>query len=492
VGGVGGDVRAEGIQVIINSNSMNIPLADESVHCCITSVPYWGLRDYGLAPTLWGGSLDCNHGWVESIKRGHDGGKNSPKTQTKGQVNFQTTPDSTHAFCHKCGAWRGCYGLEPTVELYVEHTVEIFREVWRVMRPDATLWLNIGDCYASSPNGMSAAKTKANGKDDRTFRDKPFSTVTRKQVPDSKNPKANIPTSGANRQPQIGLKPKDLVGMPWRVALALQADGWYLRSDVIWAKPNPMPESVTDRPMKAHEYIFLLTKSGDYYFDQEAVREKYESNSFERTNNPDDTYGMGQGGTLDCHDRSVGAQNPNGRNLRSVWTLATQPYSGAHFATFPEALPERCILAGTSARGCCPSCGAGWVREVEKLREHGLSEIGFPKTDSIEDNHNGHKRLHRRLKAARDSGESHDNALGGRMTLGWCPACNCPAAAPIPARVLDPFCGSGTTIQVARLHGRLGIGLDLSMTYLRDQALPRAEKSQTADSLRTLPLFGGR
>jgi hypothetical protein len=163
-----------------------------------------------------------------------------------------------------------------------------------------------------------------------------------------------------------GLKPKDLCGIPWRVAFALQADGWWLRSDIIWSKPNPMPESVTDRPTKAHEYLFLLTKSARYYYDADAVREGFESSDHSpRTSgiNPDN---------LGRNDRGTGRAffgNPSGRNRRTVWHIATAPYSGAHFATYPPALVEPCIKAGTSERGVCPECGAPWERVVEKTKE---------------------------------------------------------------------------------------------------------------------------
>lgn len=278
-------------------------LPEKSVHCCVTSPPYWGLRDYGVSGQL---------------------------------------------------------GLEPTPGKHVEVMVSIFHEVWRVLREDGTLWVNYGDCYASSVNGRSASDTKELGRDDRAFRDKPFSTVV------------------------DGLKPKNLIGMPWRIAFALQNDGWYLRSDIIWSKPNPMPESITDRPTKAHEYMFLLSKSERYYYDHEAIKEP------SAYNGPNNGVGFGHGTDKEIRDRdrirgsagvinrplnsgrrsgnkerkhgeNIGAINQhlgrsvpwegNTRNKRTVWTVPTVAFPEAHFATFPPKLIEPCILAG------CPEGG---------------------------------------------------------------------------------------------------------------------------------------
>jgi DNA modification methylase len=258
-----------------------------SVHCCVTSPPYWGLRDYGV----------------------------------DGQI-----------------------GLEETPEEYVEKMVEVFREVKRVLRDDGTLWLNLGDSY----NGQSPNRTGDNGySDGRSNRDKRFSV------------------GGV-----AGLKPKDLVGIPWRVAFALQADGWYLRSDIIWHKPNPMPEGVTDRPTKAHEYIFLLSKKERYYYDAEAIREEcrtgvtltgydYEQQKAKTAGwtGPDRTGRMARKPGSGAN----GFNNPAGRNKRSVWTVATKPYAEAHFATFPPKLIQPCIKAGCPKGGMVldPFGGAG-------------------------------------------------------------------------------------------------------------------------------------
>ncbi len=236
-------------------------LASNSVQCVVTSPPYWGLRDYGVASQL---------------------------------------------------------GLEPTPEEYVANLVQVFSEVRRVLRDDGTLWLNIGDSYG-----------KGGGK----------------QVVQTKNASHGL---DGMRQATPGFASKQLIGIPWRVALALQAGGWYLRSDIIWHKPNVMPESVTDRPTKAHEYLFLLSKSDKYYYDAEAVKEPITTapKTGRYTNRGKEAYQVASGfnGQPQLFSRKA---DPSGRNRRTVWSINTQPLKDAHFAVFPEALVEPCILAGS-------------------------------------------------------------------------------------------------------------------------------------------------
>jgi DNA modification methylase len=239
-------------------------------------------------------------------------------------------------------------GLEPSPQEYVRQMVEVFREVRRVLRNDGTVWLNLGDSYAAARGGThQPAETLAGGKGGVTQQG---GRVNRSRH-DGYNPSRN---AGA-----IGLKHKDLIGIPWRVALALQDDGWWLRSDIIWAKPNPMPESVTDRPTKAHEYIFLLTKSARYYYDADAVRVPLVTPPHapgNKTNNGRLTSSMGH---VESPDRVWGSEA--GANLRTVWTVPTHAYSEAHFATFPPKLIEPCVLAGTKEGDLIldPFTGAG-------------------------------------------------------------------------------------------------------------------------------------
>jgi len=270
---------------MVRGNALSLPVAVGTVQTCVTSPPYWGLRDYGVS----------------------------------GQLGLESTPDA-----------------------YVASMVAVFREVWRVLREDGTLWLNLGDSYASQ-GGPEPAQTKW-------------------QVQG-----ASDGQNGGRSRTAGSLKPKDLVGIPWRVAFALQADGWYLRSDIIWAKPNPMPESVTDRPTKSHEYVFLLTKAARYYWDADAVAERGASVREFR----EDTRGDGAD-SMERGRASRQALGPSGfgatgtRNLRSVWSIATQPYPEAHFATMPEKLVEPCIKAGSRPGDLVldPFAGSGTVGKV--------------------------------------------------------------------------------------------------------------------------------
>ena len=319
-------------------------------------------------------------------------------------------------------------GLEPTFDEHLENLVAVFREVWRVLRDDGTLWLNYGDAYANDGKwGGSTGGKHAKGLHGQT---------------------------GIGRQKVTsGLKPKDLMMMPARVAMALQADGWWLRSEIVWHKPNPMPESVTDRPTSAHEKVFLLAKAARYFYDANAVRQPLANGSAERY-----AYDMQEpaiqnrqpGRERERESRPTEA--PSGANLRNVWTIPTAPYSEAHFATFPPALVEPCIKAGTSERGVCAACGAPWARVVEKELEP------TQKTKNAGD------------KDAQERGNnwSRDGYLPGRWhveTTGWRPTCDCNAAEPVPAVVLDCFGGAGTVGLVADRLQRDAILVEISPDY---------------------------
>ena len=318
-------------------------------------------------------------------------------------------------------------GLEPTPEEYCANMVAVFREIRRVLRDDGTVWLNLGDSYSSG-----SRTTTTND----SFRGDTLVNTTRTPVVE-------------------GVKPKDLIGIPWRVAFALQASGWYLRSDIIWSKPNPMPESVQDRPTKAHEYIFLLSKSQNYYYDADAIRESLAPTSIGRLQQNIE----GQTGTT----RTNGGMKSNGnfkavgnielgRNKRSVWEITTQPYREAHFATYPEKLVEPCILAGTSEKGVCAECGKPWVRDTEI--------VGIPERDT-RDNRIGV--IPGRDHASRMNSKAMEKVE--KQFKGWKPVCSCNADT-VPATVLDPFVGSGTTLAVAQRLGRKGVGTDINDEYL--------------------------
>jgi DNA modification methylase len=301
-------------------------LPSGSVHCCITSPPYWGLRDYGTA-TWEEGEEGCDHRHDTAHQ------KQGATSARAGRSNIEEQRNENFRdLCGRCGARRidSQIGLEPTPELHIEALLEVFHEVWRVLRKDGTLWVNYGDCYTSGDrNGHGTRQGQKQGTNRA-----------------SANGHDNV------RPPQpAGLKPKDLVGMPWRLAFALQAEGWWLRSDIIWSKPNPMPSSVTDRPTTSHEYLFLLAKSERYFMDMEAIREPainagrvVSYNGTQKNTNHENRCYPG------AKPRDILVAS--GRNRRTVWTIATQATPEAHFATFPEALVEPCILAGCPQEVC--------------------------------------------------------------------------------------------------------------------------------------------
>jgi DNA modification methylase len=419
-------------------------LPDNSIHMICTSPPYWNLRDYGTA--LWvGGSEECNH--VANPKATKTFG--NPEFNENRPSREQTKTNGYYKdICPKCSATRidQQLGLEKTPEEYIEKMVLIFRELRRALREDGTLWLNLGDGYAQG-NGKKYDKAESL-EDAERAKDKGYST------------QAYAGYKGWQRASGTavsGLKPKDLIGMPWRIALALQADGWYLRSDIIWAKKNCMPESVNDRPTKSHEYVFLLTKSARYFYDAEAIREATGNEmSWEEYNKRTAPGATWQSGGLTryagTNKHDGGQSHPNGRNRRTVWTIATEAYPEAHFATYPEALVEPCILAGTSSMGVCPECGKQWERVVSK--EY-LSKAQYtPKNENL------------RYENGRGRNVTRMGDGVNTQTLSWQPTCK-HTEQPIPAIILDPFLGSGTTASVAKRLGRNWLGFELNPTYIK-------------------------
>lgn len=358
-------------------------LPDQSVHCCVTSPPYWGLRDYGV----------------------------------DGQI-----------------------GLEATPEKFVEQLVDGFREVWRVLRDDGTLWLNLGDSYCNTDKWGGGGKN-----------------VGKQVVSDD----GSVPSWEAVRRKKNhidGIKPKDLIGVPWMVAFAMRASGWYLRSDIIWRKPSAMPESVTDRPGKSHEYLFLLTKNQKYFYDAEAVKVPSVKGA------AGSRFDKGKTGKTQGSKVQSGYRDTDTRNLRSVWSLSSESYKGAHFATFPTKLVTPCIKAGTSEKGCCPDCLAPWRRIVKKTRKStrpgkdtklngvNLSELSGRGPDS---NVVGYRDPQRHVTSSE--------------TTGWEPTCQCGRKEDetVPPIVLDPFGGAATTILTALRLGRRAISCDLNDKYVQ-------------------------
>jgi DNA modification methylase len=342
-------------------------LAEASVHCVVTSPPYYGVRDYQVAPTTWS-----------------DG-------------------------------WSGALGLEPTIEMYVDHIVQVFRAVRRVLRKDGTLWLNMGDGYVSAPPGNKGVFNP------ETDKDGAYSRRGNRQLGHGEDMEAIYVKSK-----QSGLKQKDLIGMPWRLALALQKDGWYLRQDIVWQKPNPLPESATDRCTRAHEYLFMLSKASRYYYDAEAIAEPVmptqvvritagngdterslpnyarskplHGDGFVNTfvpEPPKQAYASNSprtdrwGRLLPTIEQANGSQAWEGwtRNKRSVWTIPVQPFPGSHFAVFPPALVRPAILAGCPQRGIVldPFAGSGTVAAEASLldRDSILIELSPEYVDMI-------------------------------------------------------------------------------------------------------------
>ena len=468
----------------------------ESIHCIVASPPYWGLRIYGhwQMQTLWS----------------DNGMSHFPESRRyKGDRHLfwlkWRAAERGGVFCRYRCCWIGSLGLEPSIGMYIAHVVQVFRQVWRVLRKDGTMWLNLGDAYAN--DGKWGGET--GGK--------------QAYLPDADRMR------NGRQKLRTGLKPKDLIGMPWRTAFALQDDGWWLRSDIVWSKPNPMPESVRDRPTRAHEYMFLMTKSERYFYDADAIKEPASPNTHLRISQA--TLQSQQGGwkqeayqagfpgrkqrdrkaveiirTIAAkagvaqrtpsgwnvnHDESdlkgryqqldrepgvnpKAAQNSEGSrqnpsfsaaiagpalrvNKRTVWSIATQPYKGAHFATYPEKLVEPCILAGTSAQGVCSKCRAPWERVTERPESphYGLTERKFVDESAA-------SRLALARQAARERGAEYAQTVS---ITGWQHTCT-HELEPIPATVLDPFSGSGTTGVVALRHGRSFIGIELNPDYI--------------------------
>jgi len=352
--------------LLVQSDARRLPLADESVHCCVTSPPYWRHRDYGVEGQFGQEALHDCAGWATG---------------------------------ERCG------------QCFVCRLTATFAEVRRVLRRDGTLWVVIGDSFASGGRGWG----------DR------FGCMPETMV------------GSGWKSPPEWLAHKDLVGIPWRFAFSLQADGWRLRQCNIYEKPAGMPESTKDRTTTAHEYVFMFTRrSCDYYYDAYAIREP-------------------------CVDPEA---NPQGKNRRSVWRVPPERFGGAHYATYPEALAERMILAGTSDQGVCPrpGCRAPWVREYERreTEDTGASTGGDPDRED-----GGHRE--------RDKTGTGGNRLATRWvgTNRWNPGCSCEAGAPVPAVVLDPFAGSGTTGVAAARNRRRAILCELKRDYLVGPAKSR-------------------
>ena len=532
-----------GVTRLYQADARTLPLPDRSVHCVVTSPPYWGLRDYKLEPQIWGGSSGCAHTWDREL------------------LETEVVPGrAVTASCDGCGAWLGTLGLEPTVELYIAHLVEVFREVRRVLRKDSVCWVNIGDSYYSEAGKGGSRGTRAG---------------------DPKSPRGRDGgLDGPNRRHQPGFKPGDRMGIPERLVLALHADGWTYRAAPIWAKDAPTPESVQgvrwerhrlkvrsgeiprhgmergaghtnesdlggrrrqkndghpdrrkvgvndrtqpqqrgrepwrsganpDRPQQDHdgsdyqpsatwrdcpgcrecepngglvlrrgswrptssyEQVFMLTLGMGYYADGAELRTPIKRETIERAGRARITHPGERDSTQNPQTlHPARGAGRNGANLRSVWDdIPAEPYPGDHYAVFPSALPARCIQASTSEKGVCRECGSQWARVVERRPATMNIRVREAKNGTRSD-----KSWFHRDATDEEAAEYSVESMGSSSTIGWRPTCGCDAGGPVPALVLDPFVGVGTTCLAAQRLGRRSVGVDLSADYL-DQAIRR-------------------
>lgn len=548
-------------------------LPSDSVHCMVTSPPYYSLRSYSRCRCSQAKSA------IEEEHSGLNCGARTPR--------YKHTPDPDCPLCHGSGEILGVkdkeIGLEETPQAYVARLVDVFREIKRVLRPDGVAWLNLGDSYAGSWGNsghradLDGGGSKQRGKDTEYFQRRGYDD--HRVVP----PTAHV----------AGIAAKSLIMIPSRVGLALQEEGWIVRCDVIWEKRNSMPESASDRPTRNHEYIFQLTRNNeaiywmhrdgratrkkpapdyrwvdlitdteytaepadysaelitcpvckgegeihdwlgddecpecggdgevrhwawinlwsghDYYYDPDPIREPLKEESKRRVmrgNSPENKYAHGverptgvppntlsQGREYvgyDNMDERINAGltslNPLGRNKRSVWRMNTQPSSEEHYASFPEELPETCIRASTSEKGCCPQCGAPYARRTVKVRPENWVDQGV-QTDKERAQRDIAKAIYGGNQKTRSISDIYNRALqSGIRELGWQPTCECNAGAPVPCTVLDPFGGSGTVGVVARRLGRSSVLIDLNPIY------EKMMRRRTMADIAAIESFGG-
>jgi len=494
-------------------------LPADFIHCGVTSPPYFGLRKYDGGEEIWDGDAECEHEWIDSsIPK--SGGVGDYEVGRVGNAKARSGSHEAKVsnICLRCGAWKGQLGSEPTPDLYISHIIQIMREARRVLRPDGVFWLNIGDSWAGGKGRSGGVSPERQGE-----RHASGESLNR-SVDQLTAPKTTRVLDDRAALRSSGIKPLDMVLIPSMLALALRADGWYVRSEVVWGKNNPMPESVNGwrwerhkvkvgdkgrgkeawrvnandtpqqdhapdgsfqsstiwqscpgcpkcdendgyilrkgswRPTDSHEIILMLAKTNHYFCDREAVLEQgvYPAGASRQGGNGHKSLKSGSRTTEGLHNKEwVGN---GGRNLRSVWQFPTKPGKFNHYAAYPPKLPELCIKASTSEKGCCPTCGSPWARVVDKKR---LSRPELPK-DDVRYRPNVYNGAYGEINGKRDAGYTESS------TIGWRPTCTCGSdLPPVPCRVLDPFSGAGTTAMVAEQLGLDSIGIDTSDKYIQ-------------------------
>jgi len=406
-----------------------------SIDLVVTSPPYWALRDYGEeTASIWGGDPECEHEFnlMEPPSRGNrDEGFNERWGNSPGQRKQEKKNElkSSIGFCVKCGAWLGQLGLEPHPQMYIDHLIEICHEIKRVLKPSGSFWLNLGDTYYNNPSNTHSSQVSARGLNNEQ---------RRRRIKYKSN----------------WLQPKQLLGIPWRVAIALQEDGWILRNCVIWHKTSHMPESVRDRLTKSYEFFFFVKKR-KYFFDLDSIRvpHKRDWSLAGGSLSPSKTRSSGTGwaskaGRNDDNRAKPPQMNPLGKNPGDVWSIPTEPFPGAHFAVYPTRLIKPIIKAGCP-EWVCSKCGRPRKR---------ITRVAFK-------SHYGGPRKRADAPGAEVNPGSvfRTGEIKHRATVGWTD-CGCGEGWE-PGIVLDPFAGSGTTLRVARSLGRRFIGIEINPEY---------------------------